>query len=73
MNTLQLLAYALGSALPAALIVALVGGVAFGFWPLEWTREQAAAVGLTATIAGIVTANAFLRKLMRANRRRIAN
>jgi hypothetical protein len=72
MNALELLSYALGSALAAALIVALLGGALFGFWMVQWTQAQSAAVGLAATITGIGTANIFLRKLVHARRRSIA-
>ena len=72
MKTLELLGYAVGAALAAALTVVLLGGAAFGFWPLNWTQGQAAAVGVAATTAGIVTANVFLRTLTRAAQQRIS-
>jgi hypothetical protein len=65
MRTIELVACALGAALSAALVVVLLAGAAFGYRMFEWTHSQSAAVGVAATAAGVVTANAFLAKLTR--------
>jgi hypothetical protein len=71
-KTVELLAYATGSAVSAALVVMLIGGAAFGFRVLEWTHAQSAAVGVAATIAGVLAANRILANLTRIGRRRMS-
>lgn len=72
MKTVEMLTYAVAAALAAAMTVALFGGAAVGFWALNWTPGQAAFVGVAATVAGIVTATAFLQRIVRAERRRLS-
>jgi hypothetical protein len=72
MPTLQLVSYALASALAAAFAVLLFGAAAFGFWLPAWTAQQGAALGIAATVAGIVAANAFLTRLLRCDHRRLS-
>ncbi len=72
MKTTELVAYALGSAVSAALVIMLIGGAAFGFRMLDWTHAQTAAIGVAATIAGVLTANVLLAKLGQAGRRRVS-
>jgi hypothetical protein len=69
MKITELIAYALGAALAAALTILVVCGAAFGFWLPNWTQRYASAIGVIATLTGIITANTFLRRLLRAERR----
>ena len=73
MKTVELVSYALGSALSAALVIVLLGGAALGFRVLEWTHAQTAAIGVAATVAGVVTANVLLTKLTHGKRRPVSH
>jgi hypothetical protein len=68
MKTTELIAYALGAGLAAALSIVVLCSAAFGFWLPNWTPSHTAGIGVFATLTGIIAANAFLRRLIRARR-----
>jgi hypothetical protein len=68
MKTTALIVYAMGAGLAAALTILVLCGALLGFWLPDWPQSRVEAVGVTATLVGIIAANAFLRRLTRAER-----